>query len=129
MIWWSCHIDPEKKSLQCIPAAAFLCGERHESGDRHTLIGVMVNPNFSGTPDPAPFPDKACASEKITLDDHAVEAPHVLRWILAAKPGLIRKDIELHGVTISSELYLAKHEVQFICMIFHRFSRCIFRQN
>jgi hypothetical protein len=71
----------------------------------------MVNPNFSRTPDPAPFPDKACASEKITLDDHAVEAPHVLRRIFAAKQSLIRKDIELHDVTICRTIFLEKNEM------------------
>lgn len=71
------------------------------------------------------FPDEACTLEKVTLDEHAIEAPHVLRWIFAAKPGLIRKNVELHGVTIYSEIYLAKYGVQFICKIFRQFSRRI----
>jgi hypothetical protein len=103
--------DQRKKSLQRIPATAFLCGERHESGDRHTLIRVVVNPDSARTPDPAPFPDEACASEKVRLDDHAVEAPHVLRWVLTAEPGLIRKDVELHEVTICRVSLLEKNEM------------------
>lgn len=100
-----------REQLERIPAAAFLYGERHEGGDRHTLIRVVVNPDSARTPDPAPFPDEACAPEKVRLDDHAVEAPHVLRWVFTAEPGLIRKDVELHEITICRAGLLEKNEM------------------
>lgn len=82
----------------CIPSTALLRGESHKSSDRHTLICVMFNPDFSGASDPTPFPDEACTPKKITMDDHAVKAPHVLLWIFAAKLYLIRKNVDLHSM-------------------------------
>jgi len=57
------------------------------------------------------FPDEACTPEKVTLNDHAVEAPHVLRWVFTAEPGLIKKDVELHEITICRAGLLEKNEM------------------
>jgi hypothetical protein len=71
----------------------------------------MIDPDLARAPDTAPFPDKARASEKVALDDHAIEAPHVLGWVFAAKPGLIRKDVELHGFTTCRSGLLKKSDM------------------
>lgn len=61
------------------------------------LVGVVIDPQLPRASVSSPFSHKRGTAEQVTLNDHAIEAVHVLIRVNATKANLVWEHIKLHS--------------------------------